>query len=276
MITLKWSKYPEVNITKYKIYKSIIGFIAVKPMPVMIAGTTLSIAVNGGAVQNILFYGTASIVDQINAVAIDVKAYNSEINPGVFYLRGNLRSEPGSVEILPCTALSVLGLVPKVITEKSETLLLAEINPSLTPDTVEEFDDVDGSIYDFYSISSINSVGDESLRTPLKRPVDTSGMLCIIEGYVCDLQGARVVDAEVRAILQQIPKDMNSAFLTKEPITVLSGPDGKFSISLLRGALVKIDINDVSFSRNITVPNKSFAMLSDLLVDGTYQFAEDI
>jgi hypothetical protein len=276
MITLKWSKYPEVDVVKYKVYKSIIGFKAIKAPPVSLVGLTLSLSINGGPIQNILFQGTASVIDQLNAVLVNARAYQSSAEPGYFYVRDNLRNAPGSVEILSCTALSALGLTPKIITAKSETFLIGEIVANQTPGSVEEFDDVDGSLYDYYAISSINSVDDESLKTPLKQPVDTSGLLCVIEGYVCDLQGSRIPDAVVTVTLQQAPKNINDALLTKEPISVLSGPDGKFSVPIVRGALVKIDINKVSFSRNVTIPNQSFVLLKDLLVDGTYQYAEDI
>lgn len=275
MINLKWAKYPESDVVKYRIYKSIIGFNAIKAAPSVLLGKTLSFSFNGGAVQNILFHGTASIIDQINAAIVDGKAYQSLADSGFFYLRGNLRVSPGSLELKTCDALSILGLTAHIITEQSEMFQIGEISANQTDGSVELFSDADGSMYDFYAISSVNSIGDESLKTPLRQAVDTSGQLCVIEGFVCDIQGSRIPDAEIKITLQEIPKNMDNVFLTKEPILSYSGPDGKVSIPVLRGALVKVEISAVSLSRNVTIPDKAFVFLSDLLVDGTYQYNED-
>lgn len=275
MIILKWAKYPESDIVKYKIYKSILGFRAIKAAPSLLLGKTLSLKINDGLVQNILFHGTANVVDQINASIVDAKAYLSIEDPLYFYFRSNLREEPAKVEILACDSLTVLGLTPHTVLAQSENFLIGELVANQQVGATEQFSDQDGSVYDFYAISSVNSVNDESLKTPFKQPVNTGGSLCIVEGFICDLQGSRVPDAEVKITLQQAPKDIDNAFLTKEPIVTYSGPDGKISIPVLRGALVKIEISEVSFSRNVTIPDKAFVLINDLLVDGTYQYAED-
>lgn len=275
MINLRWVKYPESDIVSYKIYKSIVGFKAILPPPSAVYGKTLSLIVNGGSVQNILFHGTASIIDQINASIVDAKAYFSVENDLFFYLRGNLRTGLASVEIKACDSLDILGLHPEVITEQSKIFSIGEIVANQQIGATEQFSDLDGSIYDYYAISSVNSLGDESLKTPLKQPINTSGSLCVLEGYVCDLQGARVPDAEIIITLQQSPKNIGNAYLTDEPIVAYSGPDGKISIPVLRGALVKVEISKVSFSRNVTIPDLAFVNINDLSVDGTYQYNED-
>jgi hypothetical protein len=277
MISLSWLPYPEATIANYRIYRSLIGFSATLPLPAALAGLTLQLAMNGGTTQTITFNGVQDAITVINATLQGGQAYPSTLAPTTFIVRSNIREAPGSVQIVGGTALTLLAITSvRTITQLSENFLLATV-PSLVDPTVPvTFDDPDGSLYDYYAVTSLDSVGNESLKTSWRQAITTTGPVCVIEGIVIDASGARIPDAEVRATPSNYPTDSGTGIqLAKEPIETLSDETGRFSIVLLQNTLVRIDIPCVGYSRNVTVPAQSYAFLTDLDVELDYQFNPD-
>src|SRR5690606_19058836 len=146
------------------------------------------------------------------------------------------------------------GLAPAVVEEKTEDLLISTVTALDDPEDLVEFEDVDGSPQDFYAISTVDSLDNESNKTEYRQAVSYTGEICVIEGIVTDLRGVRIPDAEITAKLIKFPKSpVKASQITLEPITTLTGSDGRFSIPLLQGALVQFDIPAVGFSRTISV-----------------------
>ena len=266
MITLRWATFPESDTVSYNVWRSIIGFSA--PL-VDLTGLSLHIRINGGDVQYFNFTGPM-VVEAINSVIEDGKAYFAQ--NGRFIIRSNVRKAPGSVEIVGGTALGILNLVPKLITEKSDPELIASITANPDPTTMEVFYDHDGAIEDYYSISTINSISSESMRSPWAQPIQTAGPVCVLEGVIADLQGVRIPDAEIIATIQTPPKKLTMAYITKEPIITRSGPDGRFSLPLLQCALVKLEIPAIGYMQMVTIPERSYILIQDLLVDENYTY----
>lgn len=236
-----------------------------------LSGKTLQLKLNGGPTQTFTFNGTTPIVDLINATISGGKAYLS-CDGNSFFVRSNDRCE-GSVEIVGGTALGDLGLSPRIITAKSEEEQIATVPAPADETELVEYQDCDGVLEDWYRITSVSSGGAESIPTEYRQSIQASGPLCIIEGLVTDLFGARIADAEVIATVQVPPeRDCLSSFISKEPVTVLTGTNGRFSIALLQGALVRLEIPAIGYSRNITVPEKSYIDIRDVKVDLDYQF----
>lgn len=269
MISLKWAQYPEADVASFKVYRSIIGFRA--PLATGLNTKTLQLKLNGGALQTITF-DTGSVVDKINSTLTGGRAYLSDSGTE-FLLRSDVRQSPGSVEIVGGTALVDLGLTARVITEKSEDELIATVTAPVDPEALVEFEDPDGTLSDYYALTTVDSMANESSKTNYRQPVTATGPLCVIEGTIINLQGVRMVDAEVTAFLQFPPEDdtMNVG-ITKDPIKTLSGPDGRFSLPLLQKALVRIEIPAISYTQYITVPEKAYALLNEIPVDLDYQY----
>lgn len=262
MIMLKWARFPESDISAYRVYRSMIGFRA--PLADL-TGKDLVLKINGGNPQHFNFTGP-SVVEAINSVITGGKASYS--TDGIhFLLRSNMRQAPGSVEIVSGSAMAVLGLTPHLITERSEADFLGEFLASLDPNTSEQFSDNDGTLQDFYAVSSINSAAVESLKTPWQQAITTAGPLCVIEGIISDLQGVRIPDAEIIATIQVPPERLRMTYITKEPVRTLSSPDGRFSLPVLQGALVKLEIPQIGLTRMVTIPCKSYVLIQDILVD---------
>lgn len=280
MITLKWSQYPEAQVTSYKVYRSIVGFVApLAPGP--LTGKTLILKMNGGSSQTITFDGTPTIA-KINATLTGGRAYASA-DVTKFILRSDLRDNTGSVEIVGGTALTDLGLTARVISMQSEDMLIGTVPVPTTPPPADpcgcaaapvvEFEDADGVLQDWYAITTVDQFSNESLKTAYKQAVSASGPLCVIEGMVITLQGARIADAEVVATIQVPPEKMSPmANISLDSISTLSGADGRFSLALLQGAIVKLECPRIGLSRMIKVPECGFAFINDIRVDLDYRF----
>lgn len=272
MITLRWAPFPEADVASYRVYRSIIGFAGLKADNVDIDGKTLELAIDGGATQVFTFNAVDSIVDTINATIQDGQAYDSD-DGTEFIVRSNVREAPGSVEIVGGTALGNFGLAPKTITEKSDLVHIATVEALEDPEEMVTYDDPDGAIYDWYAVSTMDSNGSESNKSQLLQPVTNTGPLCVVEGIVTDLQGARVVDEEVRAKIMLVPQITDArATITKDWVSTITNPDGRFSLPLLQGAVVKFEVPATGLSRNIKIPEKAYEFLADIDNDLEYRY----
>jgi hypothetical protein len=268
MITLRWAQSPGSDVVQFKLYRSIIGFSA--PLAPALAGKTLSLKINGGALQTFTF-DAGDPVELINEAILYGQAYLSA--DGLrFFVRSNIRQAPGSVEIAGGTALGDLALTARLITEKSEDELIATVEAAEDVATALCYEDLDGSLSDFYAISAIDSFSVESLKSAYKAAIDFAGPVCTIQGIVVDLRGARVPDAEVKAIIQVPPQYSKQSVVTKDVITVLSGPDGKFNLPLLQKSLVRLEIPAIGYGQMITVPELVSVLLNDLEAETEYRY----
>lgn len=273
MIVLKWAPFPNADVASYNVYRSIIGFRAPMVSLATLNGKTLQLKMNGGALQTITFNNITPIVDKINATLTGGRAYTSISNSSFFFVRSDIREAPGKVEIVGGTALADFGLTAHVIQEKTEDLLIENVEALEDPQELVELEDPDGAMQDFYALTSVNSLDEESNKTNYVQATSFTGDICVIEGIVTDLQGVRIPDAEVSVRLLKFPHSPEKASqVTLAPITTLSGSDGRFSIALLQGALVQFEIPAVGFSREITVPAKAFEFITDILVDLDYRY----
>jgi len=273
MLILRWSPFPESQVDYYKVYRSIIGFSAVKADPADVSGKTLILKMNGGPEQTITFSGTASVVEQINDVLVGGMAYASS-DTTLFLVRSDIREAPGSVQIVGGTSLPELGLSPITITEKSDSQYLASVDALADPNCPVEYIDHDGTPSDYYAITTVNNAGTESAKTAWKKATQFTGPVCVIEGIVVDLQGVRIPDAKVTAKLVKFPHlpEGTVVGVTTEPVETLSGTDGRFSLAVLQGALVLLEVPAIGYSRNIYVPQKNYEFLTDLSVDLDYRY----
>jgi len=264
MIILKWAPFPEADIVSYKVYRSMIGTKVIKAAPATLAGKNLLMKLNDGPMQSFVFSGLMSAVDLINLTLVGGRAYNSLADNSIFYIRSDVRGAPGRVEIIGGTALPDLGLIPRLIYEKSEDEVIA--NPAAgLPDEMVTYEDPDGVLLDFYALSTVNSLSEESIKTAYRRPIQSTGPICVLEGLVTDIQGVRIPDALVTAEAVIYPQKSVANSLTKEPIQTLTGPDGRYSLAVLQKTVIKLEIPDVGFSRFITVPELPYASVTDLL-----------
>lgn len=270
MIVLRWTPYPEASVSSFNIYRSIVGFRAILASPSLLSGLTLTLRMNDQASQTITFSGPDSAIDQINAALVGGRAYESE-NPNTsFIVRSDIRGGVGKVEIISGTALTLLGLTPRVITEKSESEKVGSVPRGSDP--VMEFEDCEGALCDWYAITSVDNIGNESLKTAFRQPTSSVAPLCVLEGLIVDLHGVRMPDQEVRAHLIELPNKCPPSYITRVPVSVLSGPDGRYSIPLLQNAIIQLTIPSTGYSRTLKVPEQPYAYVSDLPVNLDYRY----
>jgi hypothetical protein len=273
MINLRWAPFPGSDVESYKVYRSIIGFRSPVVAPATLSGKTLLLKMNGGSTQTITFAGTATVVAQINAQLSGGKAFLSNADSGYFIVRSNLRSAPGSVQITGGTALADLQQTPRLISEKSEDHLIATVPALEDPELMVDWADADGCPEDYYAISSVDSLSNESLKTSFRQAVAYTGKVCVLEGIVTDLQGVRYPDAEISIQLVKYPQAIGKVpQITRNKLCFVTGPDGRFSIPVLQGALILFEIKEVQFSRTIEVPAQAYEFLTDIRVDLDYRY----
>lgn len=267
MIKLRWAQYPEAQVSSYRVYRSIIGFVA--PL-VNLNGKTLQLKMNGGSTQSFTFNAT-SVIDQINATLVGGMVYLAD-NGTDFILRSDNR-DTGSVQIIGGTALADLGQTARLITAKSEDMLVHTEPAAIDPNALIEWEDPDGVLMDWYALTTVDSLSNESLKTAYMQPITNTGALCVIEGVVMDLQGVRIPDVEIKATIQAPPESVGSLNnITADPITMLSGPDGRFSLALLQDTIVRFEIERLSLCRMIRVPKQAYAFINDIAVDLDYTY----
>lgn len=270
MIYVKWSLLPESEVKSFNLFKSIVGVRLPHKTLSELSGKALTLKVNGGASQTVTFDGTTGTVSKLNSSLTGARAYEAT-TPGYFYIRSNNRSQTGSIQILPSTAQELWGEIPRLVTEKSESFFIGSVPVNTTGNF--EFPDPDGTPHDWYALTTIDPLDYESDKSPFKQAVSYTGDVCILEGCVVDLHGRRLPDVEVRATLVLYPhSSTHTTQVSTEPVTTLSGPDGRFSLTLLQGTTVQLEIPAVGFSRNVDVPEKPYVFVSDLLAELDYRF----
>lgn len=269
---LRWAQFPEAIVASYKVYRSMVGVRAMKPTPASVAGKTLILKINGSINQTVSFSGVTDVVAQINAVIYGGLAYNSLADITKILIRSDIREAPGSVEVVGGTALADFNLTARLVTELSEDEVIATVPVGL-PEVIVEYEDLDGALLDWYAITTIDAMSNESRKTAYMQPITCSGKVCILEGIVLNLQGVRVPDAEVVANIVIHPQgDATSMNVTLEPVKTLSGTDGRYSLIVLQNALIKLEIPAVGFSHHIRVPETAYAFVNELQVDLDYRY----
>lgn len=157
------------------------------------------------------------------------------------------------------------------LTPNVEEIDQLELLATLGPDEFSYIHAI-GTINDYYGISTVNSLGQESKISPLKNAEDYVPPLCRIIGRIVNLQGARVADAVVKAHVLQIPEypGMERILITKQEVKTLTGIDGKFSLQVLQGAEILLEIDSIRVSDPIKVPNLPIVKYIDLPIFEEY------
>lgn len=273
-IKLKWVAITDADIASFNIYRSMIGFRTSTEAPFsLINGDTLQLKFNDQTVQTVTFTGDDAIADLVTLI-------NGQITGGTAYkedadnsliIRSDIRIAPGFVEIVGGTAVAKMSETARIISEKSETELIGNVLFAAT----HEYTDADGVLEDFYAISTIDGVANESDLSSLRQPINFTGPICVVEGTLMDLQGVRQSDKTVTARIVSPPEgSANHSFVTNQTVSILTGEDGRFSLPLLQGAKVIFEIDDARISDPILIPAAAFVFFDDLNIDTSYIFKD--
>lgn len=266
MITLRWSLFleEETEITSYNVYRCMIGLMI--PYWSVEEGSTITLKINNGDPVTLVL-PKLNTIQYINANLPNATAKYSWDGEFII-IRSNIKTAPGSIQVLT----NSLGIPQRTITEGSEELLVEVVTSSKKDDDIEVFVDRDGDPDDHYAISSNNSEGKESLKTPWRKSIPAIAPICVIEGVIADIQGVVLPDVEVIATLHETPRARSLAYITKEPVRTITAPDGRFSLPLLQGILVKLEIPAIGYSQMVTIPKRPYIFLQELLVNEEYTY----
>lgn len=274
MIRLQWSKKAGFDVDTYQVFRSMVGIHLPHVPPSALYGTTLVVSVDGRPAETVSFVGPDSVAQQVNRQLSRGIAYTAQNASDGTFLRSPSGAAPGSVEVLGGTSLPIFDLEVGLRTERSEWYLVGDIPGSGSgSEEVVSFSDPDGGELDYYSISTISSSGEESRRSPPIRPLTgTPGPVCVVSGTISDAQGIYVEDAKVVATPLALPIFTFGAGLSKKPVVALTDAYGKFSLPLLQGTSVIMEVEETGYSRTFTVPSKDSIDIADLESDFEHRY----
>ena len=94
--------------------------------------------------------------------------------------------------------------------------------------------------------------------------------ICTVTGTVCNLDGTPNSDVQVRATIESTLVDqggqlVSGAGITSGQVIAFTGDDGVFSIDLVQGARVLLQIPSINLRKIILVPAALTAALEDLV-----------
>jgi hypothetical protein len=82
---------------------------------------------------------------------------------------------------------------------------------------------------------------------------------CDITGTICGLDGAPKVGAQVRGSIQKTEEDQggqvaDGAGITSEMISAITQDDGTFSLQVIQGTTIYLEIPDINLKKIVDVP----------------------
>lgn len=272
-IILRWVPIEGADIASYNIHRSMIGFKSTNEAPFGFSGENIKLKINNQDLQTITFTDDGNIgeiVDFLNARLVGATAYKAGGSDHLI-IRSDIREEPGFIEIVGGSALAKMGVSTRIISERSESVKIGTV-----PYSELEYEDSDGVLEDFYGISTIDSLGNESNISALRQAINFTGPICVVEGCITDLQGMRVPDVKVLARIVTPPDGAEHTSIIKDEVYVLTGEDGRFSLPILQGARVIFEIDDARVSDPITIPIQPYVFFDDLPIDYEYRFQDKV
>jgi len=93
---------------------------------------------------------------------------------------------------------------------------------------------------------------------------------CEITGLICSVDGAPKVGAQVRATISSTEEDQGGqvvagAGVTSDVISAITQDDGTFTLQVMQGANIFLEIPDINLKKSIVVPLNVTAVFSDLI-----------
>jgi hypothetical protein len=93
---------------------------------------------------------------------------------------------------------------------------------------------------------------------------------CVVSGEILNLDGTPNTDVHIKAWVDSTCMDQGGQLVgdvgvTSKQIDAFTEDDGTFSITLIRGAKVRIEIEAISLRKDILVPDAATALFSDLV-----------
>jgi hypothetical protein len=270
VISLAWSAYDDADCDSFNVYRSVPGFVVSFPNSLVI-GDQLVFSATSSTVQTVTFSAVDinSVVSQFNATAKGIKAYKNNAGTAVIF---RLQARTGAkLKLYDCTFLTHISLAPQIIVPQ---LLWALVGNVPRVDTVFDYtyDDIDGTDLDAYRITSV--VGStESLPSLIQTPMLGTDILCAIEGRVADSQNRPVQGLIVRAQVRVPMTSTDQHALDWHTTEVKTDAYGRFTMYLPRNCVYLLQIPNVGYNEEITVPDKATAGFLDIIPTSAGDFS---
>jgi hypothetical protein len=262
MITIGWDAFTDATATSFNVYRSLPGITIAFPNTLTI-GDVFTFSATSVDIQNITFTAVDidSVVSQFNANALG--AYAVKDAGGTNILIRTTATTKAKLKLYACTFLTHIGQAPRTVVPALEWALIGSV-AFLTNTYSYTFTDSDGIELDSYKITSVVS-SIESLPSLIQRPQVGAGLLCAIEGRVCDSQNRAVVGLVIRAE-PRIPETSSDGHgIDYHRSQVCTDGFGRFSLYLPRNETYLLQIPDIGYNETICVPDLPSAGFLDVI-----------
>lgn len=94
--------------------------------------------------------------------------------------------------------------------------------------------------------------------------------VCNITGTICGVDGSAKAGIQVRATIKSTELDQggqvaSGAGVTSEIVSAITQEDGTFSIEIVQGATIDLDIPDINLKKEVIVPTELTADFVSLI-----------
>ena len=94
--------------------------------------------------------------------------------------------------------------------------------------------------------------------------------ICEITGTICAVDGSPKVGGQVRASIKSTSDDQggqlaSGAGVTSEIVSAITQDDGTFSICMMQGATIFLEIPDINLKKEVLVPLEATADFATLI-----------
>lgn len=273
MIKLNWSTFEDSTASQFIIYRAITGVAITLADTAFQVGDVLKIQLGNAAVQSVTITATDvnSLVSTINDNLDGVLAAKSS-DATMLFIRSTATKD-AKFRLLPCTFQDHADQEARTIVPALEWVGIH--TTTFVPSTYNYvFTDSDGTEFDAYRISSVDSeTEEESLPSITQYPQLGTDLLCAIEGRVCDSTNRPVQSLKIKAsprLMEEHKSDHEISTQTTEAITDVYG---RFVIYLPRERVYLLEIPAISYNEVVKVPDQAAVGFLDLIPTLTGRFS---
>ena len=93
---------------------------------------------------------------------------------------------------------------------------------------------------------------------------------CDVTGIICNIDGSAVEGAQIRATVKSTEVDQggqvaSGAGITSEKISAISQSDGTFSLMVIQGATILLEIPEINLKKEVVIPAQATVDFVDLI-----------
>lgn len=251
MNTITWFNYDDTDADVFKIYRSIPG-IQFLFSSLVTSSPSFRFSATSSEVQEILL-DTSNIDNLVLSLNQGRGITSRKTQDGLSVQIRLTAKKDARLKIFKCGFAEDLGIPAGTLFVPQLSFSLIATEPYVDQVLPYEYEDVDGTEFDSYRISSVKS-GVETHPSYTQQPLIPGVDYCIAEARFIDIQGRPVHGVEMTAE----PAVLDTSGLTANKITVKSDKLGRVALPLCQRQEYVLHIPAIGYNQFISVPEADF------------------